>query len=184
MLEHLGPRIRQLRREKGMTLTEIADKTGIAQATLSRIETGTMIGTVESHAKIAEMLGVPLSELYAETGAAAAQAAHLSKSKRPVHHHKNAQVELLTPESGSRKISAVLVTLQAGAETPAEQSPRGTGKLIYVLEGEACVRIGQEDYIIKAGESLTFEADCQHQLKNLSSLPAKILSAASPASRP
>jgi quercetin dioxygenase-like cupin family protein len=173
MLEHLGPRIRQLRKEKGLTLVEIAGKTGIAQATLSRIETGTMIGTVESHAKIAEILGVPLSVLYVEP-AASVQAVH-TPQKRPVHQEKNVQWELLTPENPGQQMKPVLATLQAGAETPWEQASRGSEKWIYMLEGQAVVRVDQQEYVLKTGETLYFEASASHQLQNPSGNAARLL---------
>ena len=82
MLKNLGQRIRTLRKEKGLTLVEISEKTGIAQATLSRIETGTMIGTVESHEKIAETLGIGLSELYTGVDRRYEQISHQAKEAR------------------------------------------------------------------------------------------------------
>ncbi len=49
----VGNRVREIRKAKKVTLVELSKQTGIAQATLSRIETGSMVGTVESHRKIA-----------------------------------------------------------------------------------------------------------------------------------
>lgn len=175
MLEHLGPKIRQLRREKGLTLVEIAQKTGIAQATLSRIETGTMIGTVESHAKIAEILGVPLPELYMPEDNRGKRTAHTPSAKRAVHHVRNTQWELLTPEDPQKKMTPWMAALQPGAETSWEEKPSGTEKFIYMLEGEALVRIGQNEYFLKNGETLYFDASLPHQIVNSSSRTARLL---------
>lgn len=176
MLEHLGPKIRKLRKEKGLTLVEIAAKTGIAQATLSRIETGTMIGTVESHAKIAGLLEVPLSELYAESSAV--PAAHMP-AKRPVHHDKSIHRELLSPEDPQKKISPVMLTLQPGSETQSEQGSRGCEKFVYMLEGATSVLIGNDEYPLKTGETLYFEASAPHRFKNSSEIPARLLTVSS-----
>src|SRR5690242_11715508 len=119
MLKNLGKRIRDLRKEKGLTLVEISQKTGVAQATLSRIETGTMIGTVESHEKIAEVLGIGLAELYSGVDGRYEQIAHLPKEaeRKVTFHGKNVQVELLTAESSKKKITPLLMTLHAGSES-------------------------------------------------------------------
>src|SRR3954464_13555728 len=101
MLKNLGHKMRKLRKDKGLTLVEVAEKTGVAQATLSRIETGTMIGTVESHEKIAEVLGVGLSELYSGVDKRYDQIAHQTRDneRKVVHHTHHYQMEILTVES-------------------------------------------------------------------------------------
>ena len=60
----IGKKMREVRKEKKITLIELSKATDVAQATLSRMENGQMLGTVESHRRIAETLGVSLSVLY------------------------------------------------------------------------------------------------------------------------
>lgn len=182
MLKNLGQKIRALRKEKGLTLVEISEKTGIAQATLSRIETGTMIGTVESHEKIAETLGVGLPELYSGVDGRYEQVSHLTKEadRKVSHHGKNTQIELLTSESSKKKITPLLITLQSESQTQKEHQERGVEKFIYVLEGEIKACVDKEEYILKTGETLYFDASLAHQYINEKQKPAKILLAVSP----
>ena len=63
-MKGLGMRIKELRKARRLTLVEVAKKTGIDQATLSRIENGRMTGTLDSHMKIAAVLNLTLPELY------------------------------------------------------------------------------------------------------------------------
>ncbi len=182
MLKNLGTRIRKLRKEKGLTLVEVAEKTGVAQATLSRIETGTMIGTVESHERIAEVIGVGLAELYAGVDRRYDQISHLTKEaeRKVVHHGKNTQVELLTSETSKKKITPLLITLQPGASTSPEQNERGVEKFFYLLEGEVKMKVDREEYVLKAGETLYFDASLSHQITNEKQKPARILATVSP----
>ncbi len=182
MLKNLGQRIRKLRKEKGLTLVEIAEKTGIAQATLSRIETGTMIGTVESHEKIAETLGIGLSELYAGVDRRYEEISHQTKetSRKVTHHGKDVRVELLTAQSSSKKITPLLITLQPESKTASEHHERGVEKFVYVLEGEISVKIDHHDYPLKTGETLYFDASLPHQIANSKSSPARALITVSP----
>ena len=182
MLKNLGEKIRKLRKEKGLTLVEVADKTGVAQATLSRIETGTMIGTLESHEKIAEVLGVGLSELYTGVDSRYEQIAHLKREseRKVVHHHKNFQVEILTVESSKKKITPLLITVQPENHTPLEQNERGVEKFFYVLEGEALIKVDRDEYTLKSGETLYFDASLPHQIFNEKSKPLRILASVSP----
>jgi transcriptional regulator with XRE-family HTH domain len=60
----LGDKIRQLRKEKKLTLEELSEASRVALATISRIESNKMTGTVESHYMLATALNLTLSDLY------------------------------------------------------------------------------------------------------------------------
>jgi transcriptional regulator with XRE-family HTH domain len=182
MLKNLGQRIRQLRKEKKLTLVEIAQKTGVAQATLSRIETGTMIGTVESHEKIAEVLGVGLAELYSGVDSRYEQIAHLAQEaeRKITFQNKNVQVELLTREATKKKITPLLITLQGNSETAKEHLERGVEKFFFLIEGEVKVKIDKEEFILKSGETVYFDASLPHQILNEKQKIARVLAAVSP----
>ena len=181
MLKNLGQTLRELRKEKRLTLVEISKKTGVAQATLSRIETGAMIGTIESHQKVADVLGVSLAELYAGVDPRS-QVSHLKQDaeKKVTHHTKNLQVELLTQESSKIKITPLLMTLQPEAETSLEKNERGVEKFIYVLEGEVKVKADKEEYLLKHGETLYFDASIPHQISNPKQKVSRLLITVSP----
>ena len=58
-------RIRELRESLGMTQTELSEKSGVARATIWKLETGDdEITTTKTLSKIAEALGVPVDELF------------------------------------------------------------------------------------------------------------------------
>ena len=80
LASELGNRIREIRKQKKITLLELAKTTGVAQATLSRMETGLMVGTVKSHQKIAEALGISLAELYGHIDSRYSQISHQAGS--------------------------------------------------------------------------------------------------------
>lgn len=182
MVKKLGERIRKLRKEKKLTLIEIAQKTGIAQATLSRIETGTMTGTVESHSKIAEAIGVGLAELYefVDEREDAAAAQKKEDGAKVTVHTQQVHIELLTSESSKKKITPLLITLQAGGKTSPESLERGVEKFFYVLEGDVTVHVGKKDFNLKSGDTLYFDASLTHTLSNEKKNFAKILAAVSP----
>ena len=182
MLKKLGEQIRNLRKQKKLTLVEVAQRTGIAQATLSRIETGTMTGTVESHAKIAEAIGVGLAELYQSTDERedTIEIRKKEEGSKAVHHREQVHVEILTSESSTKKITPLLITLQGNGETSSESLERGVEKFFYVLEGEVKARVGQKDYHLKSGETLYFDASLAHKLINEKKPTTKILAAVSP----
>ena len=61
-----GSSLRMLRRKRKMPLNRLSELSGIQIATLSRMETNKMIGTLKSYANIAKVLRLKLSELFTE----------------------------------------------------------------------------------------------------------------------
>lgn len=182
MLKNLGKNIRSLRKAKGITLIEMGKKTGIAQATLSRIETGTMIGTVESHMLIAEVLGLSISELYEGLDRRIGEVTHWRRdsSGKLTHHTRDVQIELLTQESSRKKIAPYRMKFQAGGKTETQQEERGVEKFLLALKGDLKVVLAGQDYFLRENETLYFDASLPHCVINENSSPAEVFVAVSP----
>src|SRR3712207_6235111 len=63
VLAEVGPRLRRLRERRGVTLTELAAKTGISKSTLSRLESGQRRPSLELLLPLAKTYHLPLDEL-------------------------------------------------------------------------------------------------------------------------
>lgn len=60
----LGERIRELRKSKGFTQEQLAELVGVEPRHISRVEGGYSSPSIERLAKISEVLGVPIKELF------------------------------------------------------------------------------------------------------------------------
>ena len=89
----IGKRIHQLRKEKDMTLEELSEKSGVALATLSRMENNKMTGTLKSHNSICKALGASIAELYKEAEDESKTVEAVPRGKRTEHfvHAKKAK---------------------------------------------------------------------------------------------
>lgn len=63
VLDVVGPRLRALRRERGLTLADLAVSTGVSESTLSRLESGQRRATLELLLPLARTYDVPLDDL-------------------------------------------------------------------------------------------------------------------------
>lgn len=178
----LGARIRNLRRQKKITLIELSKITGVAQATLSRMETGLMLGTVKSHQKIAETLGISLGELYQGIDTRYERVRHLASSDERKICAKTDQMkcELLTQEISKKKITPLLITLSSHGRSETERLERGVEKLLFGLEGTVKVKLEEKEYVLGPYNTLYFDASIPHQLVNTGARQAKIFCAVSP----
>ena len=178
----LGQRIRELRRKRKMTLIELSKHTDVAQATLSRMETGTMVGTVESHQKIAETLGVSLAQLYEGIDKRYSQTKHLpaAQERKVTAKPDQMKCELPTHEIAKKKITPLLVSLSGYGKSEIEQLERGVEKFIFVLDGSLKVILDKEEYNLGCEDTLYFDASIPHHLVNPAPKQARLLMTVSP----
>lgn len=183
-MKGLGDRVHNLRKSRQLTLVELAKSTGIDQATLSRIENGKMTGTLDSHMKIADALGVRLSDLYDEV----LEKLHEAKEKairkkiETFSHSTGAVAELLTTGILQKKMMPVLLKIKPGGHTETEEYAAPSERFVYIPKGSAELTFGKEKKLLGAGECLYFKASTPHHLKNTAKSETWVLSILTPAS--
>ncbi len=183
-MKGLGERINTIRKSKGLTLVEVAKKTGIDQATLSRIENGKMTGTLESHMKIAGVFGISLPELYQDVlnKISEAQEKETRRKLETFSHSSGAVAELLTTGVLQKKMMPVLLRLKGNGRTESEEYPAGTERFVYQLKGSVEIHVGKETQTLKTGEWLYFSASQPHFFQNPAKSGSVCLSVMTPTS--
>lgn len=181
----LGARLRAIRKAQKVTLMELAKASGVDYATISRIETGVMTGTFESHIKIAAALGVKVTELYAGIEEARIKNAVTLQlpGKTPeayVHQTGKSSISMLTTEILRKKLMPVLITIEPGGETQAEEARVGTERFVYVLEGSVSARVGEATHELKKGSSLYLDASIPHHFRNTGRSTVRCISVMTP----
>ena len=180
----LGSRLKELRKSKKLTLVDIAQKTGIDQATLSRIENGKMTGTLDSHMRLAEVFGVRLPDLYNQVLNKVDQAKEkqLKQKIETFSHSSGVTSEILTTDIFHKKMMPTLIRIKPRSKTSQEEYSAESERFVYVVKGAVEILIGQDKKVLKTGDSLYFGAGRPHTFKNTSSLQAVCLSILTPAS--
>lgn len=166
-----------------MTLAQLSKDSGVALATLSRVETGKMTGTLESHMAVARALGIPLPELYREVAAETP----LVLVHRPTNttgdrfvYGQGATFELLTSKVFAKRMLPMTATVAPGRSTAVESSQPGVEKFLYVLSGTLEVMIGAESHRLSAGEAVYFAASLEHHWRNPGRGATRVLCVTSP----
>ena len=183
-MKGLGKRIRNLRKSRRLTLVEVARKTGIDQATLSRIENDVMTGTLNSHMKIAEVLGITLPELYQNVIQQISEAKEKTVKQKleTFSHSSGAVAEMLTTGILQKKMMPILLKIKGKGHTEAEEHPSPTERFIYVLKGSMEMHVGKEKKSLKSGESLYFSSSLPHYFRNPLKTECQCLSIMTPTS--
>jgi quercetin dioxygenase-like cupin family protein len=184
-VRNVGERLRLLRTSQKRTLVELATASGVDVATISRIETGKMSGTLESHIRLATALGLKLTELYTgiEELRAKRTATIVPSAQRKdvyVHQAGKSSLALLTTDIMQKKLMPVLVTVEPGGSTQREEAKVGTEKFLYVLDGTLEATVGDEKHLLKRGSSLYLDAAVPHSFKNAGRVTARFVAVVTP----
>ena len=167
-----GTKMRQLRQVRKASLENLANKTGYSQRYLKEIEEGIAIPPVSAVIQIAKALSIDSgSFLSAEERAA-------SEKRRKESFFKRTQVysyKTLTPDAETKHMKAFLVTIDPRQDHKMVEYRHEGEEFIYVLKGEVEVGVGENENVLKKGETLHFDSGIPHKLRNLSDGEAKLL---------
>ncbi|WP_109506948.1 helix-turn-helix domain-containing protein [Nocardioides speluncae] len=166
-LATVGPRLRALRQERGATLAELAETTGVSVSTLSRLESGDRKPTLELLLPLARAHGVSLDELV-DAPPTGDPRIHL----RPVTQHGMTMLPLTRRPGG---IQAYKIVLPGGAKEPDPQTHEGY-EWMYVLNGRLRVVLGEHDLVMVPGEAAEFDTRVPHWFGAADDEPVEFLS--------
>lgn len=178
----IGKRIHELRKDRNITLEDLSKKSGVALATLSRMENSKMTGTLDSHNRICKALGVSITELYRELEDGSKTVESVPRKNRTEHFifSQKAKYELLVSRAMDKKIMPLMIRLLPGGSTQKEHNKPGVEKFIYVISGSFYAYVGNEKYFLKRGDSLYFEASLPHHFENTGKTETEAICVVSP----
>jgi transcriptional regulator with XRE-family HTH domain len=163
----LGERIRGLRRERGLTLDLLAQRSGVSRAMISKLERGEKNPTLVVAAKVAEGLGVSLSQLVGVEERR--EIIVVRRDRRMIMRDPETGFErqLLSPAFGRGGIEFIRNVVPEGSSS-GEFPPhrRGVEEYVVVESGRLRAVLGGEDYLLEEGDALYFEADIPHRFDN------------------
>ncbi|MEO8037669.1 MAG: XRE family transcriptional regulator [Betaproteobacteria bacterium] len=176
----MGSIARQLRVQQKLTIADVAGEVSISRGMLSKIENGQASASLDTLAKLSEVLGVSLVHLFRdyerkEGGARLVKNnAGMTVVRRGTKRGHTYQ--LLAYDKGPRKtFEPFPITMDDSSEIFQSFEHIGT-EFIYMLEGELEYRHGQTTYTLLPGDSLTFPGNVPHGPERLVTVPIRFLS--------
>lgn len=166
-LAGVGSRLRRIRHQRGLTLTAVAEATGMSKSTLSRLETGQRRPTLELLLPLAQAFRVPLDDL---VGAPAFGDPRIRLTPRPV---RGRTVVPLT--AGPEAVQAWKIVIPTAQSEPSLRSHDGQ-EWLYVLSGQVRLILGESDRILVAGDVAEFDTGVPHWFGSNGREPAEVLS--------
>jgi len=157
VLHAVGPRLRALRRNRGLTLAEVAGTTGISESTLSRLESGQRRASLELLLPLARAYDVPLDDLVGAPRTGDPRV-HLT----PIRRHGMTFVPLSRRPGGMQAYKMIIPGTDHLLE-PDRQTHEGH-EWLYVLHGNLRLLLGELDLVLPSGEAAEFDTAVPHWL--------------------
>jgi transcriptional regulator with XRE-family HTH domain len=166
-LTQVGPRLKRLRTQRGLTLTALAEATGISKSTLSRLESGQRKPSLELLLPICQAHQVPLDELISapEVGDPRVR---LTPQRR-----WDSTIVPLTRQPGP--IQAFKMVINATRNVPETRTHEGY-EWLFVLSGRLRLVLADHDLILRQGEAAEFDTRLPHWFGSTGDDPVEILS--------
>ncbi|HDP79409.1 MAG TPA: XRE family transcriptional regulator [Spirochaetes bacterium] len=176
----VGEIIKQTRESRGLTLQDIADKTGFSTAYLSQLENHLISPPLGAIIKIAHCLEVEMGTLFNQTGASPFtivrkdERAPTSRvaSKEGVRYGYS--YESLAPDKVNRSMEPFIVTLEPAEKKGVPYNHEGE-EFLFVLEGRVEVQLGSYSDVLEPGDSIYYDSTTPHRVACMGDTPAKIL---------
>jgi transcriptional regulator with XRE-family HTH domain len=166
-LDNVGARLKRIRRQRGITLTALAARTGISKSTLSRLETGHRRPTLDLLLALSQAYNLPLDDLVGapEVGD--------PRIRLKAGHAKGRTVIPLTRQPDGVQAWKIVIPI---SKVQPEPRAHDGHEWIYVLTGRMRLILGDQDWLLGPGEVAEFDTRVPHWFGSAGQEPAEIIS--------
>jgi transcriptional regulator with XRE-family HTH domain len=162
---NMGARVRTLRRERGLTLKALGARAGLSHPFLSQLERGLARPSLASIERIAEALGISVSDLWTASPPPGHPRLVRGEAARAIAH------EIPGAPGGLRELSPHGEPLAAHEWTggsrrwPPEPVTVDGQVLVYVIRGGVEVEVGDTAHELSEGDALLFDGRLPHRMR-------------------
>jgi transcriptional regulator with XRE-family HTH domain len=161
-MEEVGNKIREIRKQAGMSMKELAGAVGLSYLTIQRIETGEVSPSVAVLSEIAYCLKRPITSFFDKTVGVQL----IKSSDQPEIESSTLLLKLLVPKGViNDKISISLGKAEKGKCIDAHSND-GL-EITYMLKGSCRFIYETQAHEMKAGDIVYFDAKRPHEIEAL-----------------
>jgi transcriptional regulator with XRE-family HTH domain len=177
----LGSRIRSLRQARHLTLRDVAERSGVTESFLSQVERDVASPSIATVHRIARALDLSIAQLFAE-GAETGRVVRREARRRVTYPGLKAIDEFLTSDTSGR-LQVIHSTIEPGGGTGAEPYTHDSDEeVVLVLAGVLDLWVGDEHYVLREGDAITYPSRIPHWNANHGEEPVRALFCLTPPS--
>lgn len=180
----IGPRVRALRLGKNLGLAQLASHTGLSTGMLSKIERGQVFPTLPTLLRIAMVFGVGLDHFFSQDGdrpllEVVRADERLSLATPPGSDPPAYRFQSLDYPVPDRRMESFYAEFPADS-VATEPHQHGAAELVYVIDGELELRVGDENVLLGKGDAVYFDSSVPHSYCRRGGVPCSALVVTSP----
>lgn len=165
---NLGGRIRDLRTQRGLTLKDLAEKTGLSTAMLSQVENNLVSPSISTLWNFAEALGVKIGHFFEQEGTERRDFV-VTRSGRETRISRNElshsiPYKELAHGMEDRSMSPFLVECDEDCEFSLKEITYEGEEFLHVMGGELLVTYGERSFDLGPGDSIYYNAQIPHRI--------------------
>ena len=166
----LAAKLRQLRLRKKIALVDLGRHTGLSASMLSQLETGKMVPTLPTLARIATVFDVGLDYFFDDrrrqrTFTLVRAAERLRFPERADSPLPSYFFECLAFSAQGKSMQAYLAEFPARAEADVREHFHEGSEFLFLVEGSMVIRFHDEDHELHQGDSVYFDASERHSYR-------------------
>ncbi len=172
--ETTGSRLRELRRQHGLSLRALAEKSGLSANTLSLVENGKTSPSISTLQQIAIALNCPINAFF-ERIVNREPVVYTIHDQRQIQKFSNLKLEDLSDGSGDEGLLPILVSFDPHCESGSQPLVKEGSEFIFCLMGQVIYTINGTAYTLEPGDSLFFPATTPYTWANRTGETCKVI---------
>ncbi len=161
----VGLRLRELREARSISMRGLATKSGLSANALSMIERGKTSPSVSTLYKLADALGIPITEFFGPQ-TEKVNAVMIKADERTRVPFSRGIWEGLGGEHFTGRMEPFILTLESGTSSGPHTMVHSGHEFVYCLRGRLEYLVEKQVYNLEAGDSLLFAAQLNHRWRN------------------
>ena len=180
----VGSKIKGIRESKGLSLEEVAERSGLSLDQITSIETDQNLPSLGPLIKIARALGVRLGTFVDDNDALGPvvcraeereSKSSISFSNGAADARKHMEYHPLAQQKAGRHMEPFIIDINPEDEPNFQLSAHEGEEFIYVMQGEVEIVYGKDTYSLKEGDSIFYDSIVKHHVHGAPGKSAKIL---------
>ena len=164
-----GNTLREIRKRKKLTMKELALKVGVSESLISQIETDKVSPAIDTLLKITDELNIDFEFLFKKYKRVP-KINIIRRNGRKKIIDGSVNYELLSKIDSVDKenaIEAYYLEIKPGNRKHSREYGHKGSELGIIIEGKGKIKIAGSDYLLAAGDSVSFDAEEPHTLENI-----------------
>jgi transcriptional regulator with XRE-family HTH domain len=165
----LGPAIRRLRREKGLTLAHLAERSGLSIGHLSQVERGLSTPTIRQLQAISAAMGAQIGRFFRSAEGPTPNPDRVvvrAGGRKTLRYDGLGMTDFLLTPGLQGRLELILAELEPGASSGEEPYSHEGEEAGLVVAGELELWVDEERYLLREGDSFAFASTRPHRYRN------------------